>query len=134
MGARVGGRGAGVGVGLTAGETERGWSRAGDIDANLPHRFARLCPTGRLLRPRRPLHSGRGDGLRTSRIRAHPFAARAAACWVPGPAKRTRRLGPERRSPLPVAQPLSRAQPASLWAWVDSRIVVTSKGRLTEFK
>ena len=64
----------------------------------------------------------------------HPFAARAVACCVPGRAQCTWRLAPERRSPLPPSQPLPRAQPASLWAWVDSRILPTSECRLTAFK
>ena len=134
MGACVGGRGAGVVVGLTAGKTQPSWSRTGDIYLNPPHCPTRLCPRGRLLRARGSLHSRRGDGLGTWRIRAHPFAARAVPCRVPGSAKRTRRLGPERRSPLPVTQPLSMAQPASLRAWVDIRRSLTSKRWLTEFK
>lgn len=130
VGAGVGGRGAGVVVGLTAGETEPSWRRTGDIYPNPLHCPARLGPRGRLLRARRSLPSRRGDRLGTSRVR--PFAARAVPGRVPprAPGASDGNAG----APLPGTQPLSRAQPASLWAPVDTRWSLTSKHRLTEFK
>ena len=101
--------------------------RAGAVHANPPHRSARLGQVGASSRfstggavdrrPRGALRSGQGRWGGTS--------------WS---ANRTRRLGREcrARSPPPGLSPGPHQKPRGLGG--DTRILLTSKGRLREFK